>query len=116
MRSRTACVLITACIVCMMGRASSAETAADWPRWRGARDNGSNEQGTYPVKFDATTNVLWKAPLPGKGCSTPIVWNQSIYVTAPIDGQDALLAFDSSGKPLWQTKLVAERAGTNRNG
>ncbi len=53
MRSRTACVLITACIVCMIGRASSAETAADWPRWRGARDNGSNEQGTYPRRCQA---------------------------------------------------------------
>ena len=93
-----------------------ADATSNWPRWRGPRDNGSTETGTYPVKWDASTNVLWKTPLPGKGCSTPIVWNERIYVTAPAGGQDSLLAFDWNGKPLWQTPLGPERPGKNRNG
>ena len=93
-----------------------AEPTANWPRWRGPHDNGSNETGSYPVKWDATTNVLWTADLPGKGCSTPIVWNQRIYLTAPSEGQDTLLAFDWAGKPIWQTPVGPERAGKNRNG
>ena len=52
-----------------------------WPRWRGPQDAGAAMRGEYPVKWDANT-VLWKTPLPGKGCSTPIVWQQRIYVTA----------------------------------
>src|SRR5712691_1566312 len=115
MRSRLACAFILTCLASMAGSAPG-EISSDWPRWRGPRDNGSNDQGTYPVKWDATTNVLWKAPLPGKGCSTPIVSDEKIYVTAPIDGQDALLAFGWSGKLLWQAKLGAERPGKNRNG
>ena len=95
---------------------ASAETNSNWPRWRGPRDNGSTESGAYPTKWDATTNVLWSAPLPGKGCSTPIVWNERIYVTAPSDGQDSLLAFDWAGKPLWQTAVGPEKPGKNRNG
>jgi len=95
---------------------ATAEPDSNWPRWRGPRDNGSNESGSYPSKWDATTNVLWSAPLPGKGCSTPIVWNERIYLTAPSDGQDTLLAFDWSGKPLWQTPIGPERPGKNRNG
>lgn len=93
-----------------------ADAGSNWPRWRGPNDNGSAASGTYPVKWDASTNVLWKAPLPGKGCSTPIVWNERIYVTAPVNGHDALLAFDWSGKALWQTALGPERPGKNRNG
>jgi outer membrane protein assembly factor BamB len=89
---------------------------ANWPSWRGPRDNGSNDTGAYPVKWDSSTNVLWKASLPGKGCSTPIVWNKQIFLTAPADGQDAVLAFDWSGQPLWQSALGPERAGKNRNG
>lgn len=96
--------------------AAVADNAANWPRWRGPRDNGSNDTGSYPVKWDASANVLWKAPLPGKGCSTPIVWNERIYLTAPSDGQDTLLAFDWSGKALWKTSLGPERPGKNRNG
>jgi outer membrane protein assembly factor BamB len=89
---------------------------ANWPRWRGPRDNGSIEQGDYPVRFGGTSGLIWKTPLPGKGCSTPIVWNHRIYLTAPVDEQDAVLAFDWSGKPLWKTALGPERKGKHRNG
>lgn len=113
--------LVTPCLAIVVAAAFAAgaalaESNANWPRWRGPHDNGSNESGSYPVQWDATTNVLWKAPLPGKGCSTPIVWNERIYVTAPAEGQDSLLAFDWAGQPLWQTALGPERAGKNKNG
>jgi outer membrane protein assembly factor BamB len=93
----------------------TAATAADWPSWRGPTANGSVSQGAYPAKCEPGA-ALWKAPLPGKGCSTPIVWNQRIYLTAPVEGQDAALAFDWDGKPLWQTKLGKESGGKHRNG
>jgi outer membrane protein assembly factor BamB len=96
--------------------AARADDPADWPHWRGPYDNGSTEGGTYPVKWDATSGVLWKTALPGKGCSTPIVWNRRIYLTAPVDGKDALLAFDWSGKLLWKCVLGKERPGAHRNG
>jgi len=88
---------------------------ANWPRWRGPGDNGSIARGTYPAKWD-TTNILWKVPVPGKGCSTPIVWDKRIFLTAPSNGLDTVLAFDWSGKPLWQTTLGPEEAGKHRNG
>lgn len=107
-------LLAASTLVAISGLA--AEPSANWPRWRGPSDNGANEYGPYPVKWDATANLLWKAPLPGKGCSTPIVWNSRIYLTAPVNGQDALLAFAGSGQPLWQTTVGAEEPGKHRNG
>lgn len=95
--------------------AVAAEGQSSWPHWRGPQDNGSATAGTYPVKWDATS-VLWKAPLPGKGCSTPIVWARQIVLTAPINGLDAALAFDWAGKPLWQRTFGPEEAGKHRNG
>src|SRR5712672_729302 len=59
-----------------------ADTQSDWPRWRGPQDNGSTEIGSYPIRWD-TNKVLWKVALPGKGCSTPAIWNDHIYLTAP---------------------------------
>ncbi|MBM3836742.1 MAG: Pyrrolo-quinoline quinone [Verrucomicrobia bacterium] len=94
----------------------AAEGASNWPRWRGPHDNGSTEHGSYPAKWDASSNLLWKTPLPGKGCSTPIVWDQRIVLTAPANGQDAVLAFDWSGKLLWQTSLGPENPGKHQNG
>lgn len=86
-----------------------------WPKWRGPNDSGSTRQGTYPVQWEAT-NTLWKAPLPGKGCSTPVVWDQHIFLTAPINGLDGVLAFDWAGKALWQKALGPEQEGKHRNG
>jgi outer membrane protein assembly factor BamB len=106
-------LLAVSMLLCASAR---AEEPGDWPRWRGPRDNGSSQQGTFPVKWNAASDLLWKSSLPGKGCSTPIVWNGRIIVTAPVEGQDAVLAFDWSGKRLWQTTLAAERKGKHRNG
>lgn len=88
---------------------------ANWPSWRGPNDSGSTTSGTYPVTLDEN-NILWKTKLPGKGCSTPIIWDQHIYLTAPVGGNDALLALDWSGKTLWQTTFGPENKGKHRNG
>ena len=58
--------------------------------------------------------MLWKVPLPGKGCSTPVVWDRRIFLTAPVDGQDAVLALDWDGKELWRRALGAETPGKQR--
>jgi outer membrane protein assembly factor BamB len=90
--------------------AFGADDKANWSHWRGPNDNGSMSEGVYPVTWDANT-VLWKAQLPGKGCSTPVVWERRILLTAPVNGQDAVLAFDWDGKQLWQTTLGNEKPG-----
>jgi outer membrane protein assembly factor BamB len=87
----------------------------NWPRWRGARDEGSIEGGNYPVKWEAD-KVLWKAALPGKGCSTPVVWKHQIYLTAPVEGMDAVLAFDWNGKEAWRKTFGKQNSGKHRNG
>jgi len=94
---------------------AEAEDWSDWPSWRGVRGEGSISRGSYPIRFDAK-QYSWKTPLPGKGCSTPIILNQKIYLTAPVDGMDAVLCFDAQGKLLWQTVFGAEDAGKHRNG
>ena len=92
-----------------------AASPSNWPQWRGPLSRGSTDSGTYPVRWDVD-HVLWKVPLPGKGCSTPIVWDRHVYVTAPSEGRDALLAIDWSGKTLWQATFGPENPGKHRNG
>ncbi|MCH2399794.1 MAG: PQQ-binding-like beta-propeller repeat protein [Pirellulales bacterium] len=99
----------------LVGTRISAVEPTNWPRWRGTQDNGSIEAGSYPTRWNAD-EVLWKAPLPGRGCSTPILWNKKIVLTAAVDGRDGVLAFDWSGRPLWQTVFGPEDPGKHRNG
>jgi outer membrane protein assembly factor BamB len=98
----------------LSAQAGFAAADLNWPRWRGPHDSGSLPAAKLPTKLDAG-QIAWKAPLPGKGCSTPIVWNDRIYVTAPVDGQDALLTFDHAGKQLWKTEFGSEEKGKHRN-
>jgi len=89
--------------------------SADWQSWRGPLGWGSVEEGSFAREVsDQTTN--WKVALPGKGCSTPIVVDQSIYVTAPIDGKDALIAYDWSGQKKWNVVFGEQKEGKHRNG
>ena len=93
----------------------ASTTFADWPRWRGPNDSGSMNVGNYPGELTDKT-FIWKAPLPGKGCSTPIIIDKNIYLTAPVDGNDAVLGFDWNGKELWRTTFGKEVAGKHLNG
>ena len=109
-------VLAAAAMVCGPGAGlAEAEDGGNWPHWRGPRDNGSIGTGQYPVRWEAT-NALWRAALPGKGCSTPVVWERRIFVTAPTNGLDAALAFDWAGKEVWQRTFGQEERGRHRNG
>jgi outer membrane protein assembly factor BamB len=96
--------ILTVSLLSIVAASAMAASSGEWPGWRGPNNNGSIETGQYPVKWDAT-NILWKVALPGKGSSTPIVRSQRIYLTSPAEGQDAVLAFDFTGRRLWQTKL-----------
>src|SRR5688572_11383697 len=52
-----------------------------WRRWRGASGQGIAEGAGYPDAWSDTENVLWKSQVPGRGHSSPIVWQDRIFIT-----------------------------------
>jgi len=93
----------------------------NWPQWRGPEGTGIAAPGAYPVAFSAAEGVLWKSALPGKGCSTPVVWGERIVLTAGAgegtNGLDCVIGFEwATGKKLWQTELGVQRPGRHRRG
>ncbi len=90
------------------------KTPRDWPRWRGPAFDGTAEAGKYPVDLDPA-KALWKAEVPGRGFSTPVIWNKRIYLTAGVEGQDTVFCFDFTGRTLWRKSLGKEREGRHRN-
>ncbi|MDE0737974.1 MAG: PQQ-binding-like beta-propeller repeat protein [Planctomycetota bacterium] len=87
-----------------------------WPGWRGPVSAGSTPSGSYASGWADGKNILWTAPLPGKGCSTPVVWGDRIFITVPIKGEDGIMAFDWKGKVRWQSRMGKTRGGKHRNG
>ncbi len=93
-----------------------ADPERRWPAWRGPDAAGSSWKGSYPTKLSGGENLLWKVSLPGKGCSTPVVWNDHVLLTCPVEGEDAVLAFGWDGEKKWATRVGSERKGKHRNG
>ena len=87
----------------------------DWPSWRGPAGSGSISGDNFPSALDPK-EAIWKTELSGKGCSTPIVVKEKIFVTVPDDGNDSLACFDPDGNLLWQTPFGQEKSGKHRNG
>ena len=81
----------------------------DWPWWRGMSRNGmATKSATPPVSFSDTEAVLWKAPVPGRGHSSPIIIGNSVFLTTADEATQtqSALAFDlQSGKTLWSKPI-----------
>ncbi len=60
---------------------SAAE--GDWPRWRGPNDDGM-ARGDAPLRWSDTEHIAWKAPVPGRGHSSPVIWGDRIFVTTAV--------------------------------
>jgi outer membrane protein assembly factor BamB len=82
----------------------------DWRQFRGT-DSTGHAAGGAPAELGAGKNVAWKAALPGRGLSSPIVVGGRVFVTAsegPKQDRLQVLAFDAgSGKRLWRRSLWA---------
>jgi outer membrane protein assembly factor BamB len=62
-----------------------AQRNENWPHWRGPGANGVAPHGDPPLKWSESQNVSWKVEIPGHGVSTPIIWNQQVFVLTATD-------------------------------
>jgi hypothetical protein len=69
---------------------SSAKKIACWPEWRGPLANGVALDANPPTKWSESLNVRWKISVPGKGHSSPIVWNDRVIVTTAVPTEKAV--------------------------
>ncbi|MDA1049263.1 MAG: PQQ-binding-like beta-propeller repeat protein [Planctomycetota bacterium] len=97
------CFLLLAIVLSNQSRAS------DWATWRGPNLNGIAAGGqSPPVTWSESQNVIWKAPVPGRGHSSPTIVGDRIFLTTadePSQSQ-SVIAFDrSTGKQLWTTPI-----------
>jgi len=70
------------------GRESPSQDA-NWPSFRGSNACGIAEGYSLPTTWnvEGSENVRWKTPIPGLGLSSPIVWENRIFLSSAIGGQ-----------------------------
>ena len=62
----------------------SAAPAGEWPSWRGPHGDGTSDETGLPLRWSRGENVAWKTAIPGKGHSSPIVWDDRVFVTSQL--------------------------------
>jgi outer membrane protein assembly factor BamB len=81
-----------------------AASAGNWPAWRGEEGTGVATENNLPLRWSTNQNVRWHAPLAERGNSTPIVWQQHVFITQSDGLRRTVMCFDrANGKLLWQT-------------
>ena len=71
-----------------LGIATTGSSAAgNWPQWRGPDGSGISTEKNLPAQWSTTRNIKWKTPIDGRGHSSPIVWDNKIFVTTAIEGE-----------------------------
>jgi len=89
----------------------TAMLSANWPAWRGPTADGVSLEINLPVRWSPTENVRWKVPLPDRGNSTPVIWEDKVFVSQAIDDEKMrtlLCLARRDGRVLWQKGVKYE--------
>jgi outer membrane protein assembly factor BamB len=62
---------------------STAPSVA-WPQFRGPSGAGVLGDGTLPTTWTTKNNVRWSVDVKGRGWSSPIAWDNTVFVTSAI--------------------------------
>src|SRR5438094_850244 len=93
---------------------ASSLHADDVPQFRGPGGLGISKETNLPTKWSATDGIRWKAELPGKGLSNPVIAGGRVFLSATAAYQqkrEVVLCFDlKTGKKLWERQIVATGA------
>ncbi|HMJ64205.1 MAG TPA: PQQ-binding-like beta-propeller repeat protein, partial [Candidatus Binatia bacterium] len=82
----------------------------NWPQWRGPTATGLAPKADPPTSWSEESNVKWKLKLPGYGTSTPIIWENQIFI------QTAIAASKPEPKPQASVAASAEPGERPRRG
>jgi len=85
MRTCLGCLILAGLILAASISASAAER---WTQFRGPDGAGVSDATGLPIEWSETHNIRWKTALPGKAWSSPVVWDEQVWVTnATEDGK-----------------------------
>src|SRR5690242_9749074 len=97
--------------------------AQNWPSFRGQNGGGIGDGNDPPTTWDAekSINIAWKTPIPGLGHSSPIVWEDRIFVTTAVSGNtnpqfvhgltETAASADDTSKQSWRVYCLNKNNG-----
>ncbi len=65
--------------------AASALAEPNWPSFRGPTGQGVTPDESLPMTWSESQNVAWKTPIAGRGWSSPVIWNDEVWMTTAVE-------------------------------
>jgi outer membrane protein assembly factor BamB len=81
----------------------------NYPTLRGPGGFGIAPQKNIPVDWDGTTgkNILWKTAIPLSGYSSPVIWDNKLFLTGASESKREVYCIDkNNGKIIWTTVVT----------
>jgi len=107
------------------GQAADGEAATgqstngeNWTRYRGTNGTGISHQQGLPVTW-SDDDYAWKITLPGVGHSSPVIWNDRLFVTSAVDEGALRYLFclnAQTGEKLWSRITGLNRSHKHKKG
>jgi outer membrane protein assembly factor BamB len=105
---------IAAAIGVIVQVVGSTAIAENWPTFRGPDRQGHSAETGLPLRWSAEEHIAWNIEIPGEAWSSPIVWEDHVFVTTATDGGAScrVLAIDrDNGTILWNKEVFRQSPG-----
>lgn len=86
--------------------------SSDWPEFRGPKQNGVCTEGSLPIRWSETENVVWHSKTEGLGWSSPIIIQNRIFFTTAVPATSRVDAAVQS--EVLNLQLVCLEASTGK--
>jgi outer membrane protein assembly factor BamB len=104
------------CFACWLTACDSV-WGENWMRFRGPTGQGISSEAKLPVTWSATKNIKWKTSLPGKGWSSPIVFEDHVFLTTSTEegvSCRVICINRKDGSIAWKTEVHRQKPGPLR--
>lgn len=91
MKIRCFCLpLFTGLLISISQLNSQILPERQWPGYRGYMSSGVLDNASLPQSFDfgKMENIKWKISIPGLGISSPVIWNNRLFITSAVSNED----------------------------
>lgn len=113
MRPANLLVRVFLLIACGVLAAADPSSAANWPRFRGPNGTGTADDKDIPAQW-TEKDIVWKTSLPGTGNSSPVIWEDKIFLQSADAKSRMLLCLSAKdGKILWNKSEPGGTAKTH---
>jgi len=98
-------IVVLTSLALMLQCLTPIQATERWPQFRGSRAGVADDDPALPETWSKTENVVWSIDVPGQSWSSPVIWDDHIFVTS---------AISSAQEPLPKRGLADPTADNGR--